>query len=78
MGQNTNQSFGDSKLFPLPLQKHIQPAEGASINYIGRQGGRGVTQMPMLLHKLSLCIKLAFGGQKKAKSCLRSLWMDAP
>ena len=34
--------------------------------------------MPILLYKLSLCSKLAYGGgggQKLAKSCLRSLWM---
>ena len=26
--------------------------KGPSINYVGKRGGRGVSQMPMLLHKL--------------------------
>ena len=33
--------------------------KGASINDVGRRGGRGVSQMPILLH--SLCSKLAYG-----------------
>ena len=28
------------------------PHKWASLNYVGRRGGRGVSQMPMLLHKL--------------------------
>ena len=32
--------------------QHADQSLGASMNYVGRRGGRGISQMPMLLHKL--------------------------
>ena len=61
------------KLLPrvAEIVEPFQFRKGASINYVNRRGGRGVSQMLMLLQ--SLCSKLADGGgrggQKLAKSC---------
>ena len=52
-------------------------SKGASINHVDMEGGRGVSQMSMLLHKPYLVKWSAKGegGQKSPKNCPHGLWM---